>query len=454
MWARLRLSGAFADGKKPSQASFAQGQEIGYNEPSFIASLASAESAMTEKLFYRDAYKREFTARVVRRVRIKDKPGLVLDRTCFYPASGGQPHDLGTINGVPLLEVLTEGEDIVHLLEGEVAADEVVGKVDWARRFDHMQQHTGQHILSRALKRALGAETVSFHLGKEVSTVDLNRAPLSLEEVERAEELANRVVFENRKVTARFVEEDELARLGLPKPPDLRGPIRVVEVEGFDRSLCGGTHVRSTGEVGLIKVIKAERRGAETRLEFLCGGRALADYRDKNRILQRAASSLTVGFWELPEAVARLQEGNKDLHRRLRLLQERLVGLEATQLLREAEEAGGIRLVVGAFQERSPDELRRLASSLTKEESVIALLGGISGRAHLVFAASKGVPLDMQALLRRVCSLIGGRGGGSRDMAQGSGPVTERLEEALTAARDEVRSELGGGAHGIRSQAS
>ena len=277
---------------------------------------------MTERLYYADAYARTFEAQVIDRAEVNGQPAVILDRSAFYPEGGGQPSDRGTLNQVNVLDVITREADeaVLHVLSAQVE-DRVTGVVDSARRFDLMQQHSGQHILSQAFVQAAQAETVSFHLNPDpldgALTIDLDTAQLSSAQIDRAEELANTIVFENRPIVARFVTDQELQALPLRKPPKVDKAIRIVQVEGFDWSACGGTHVARTGEVGLIKIVKLERRGAETRVEFRCGRRALHDYRRKNQMIMQIAADLTVGFWEVDQAIGRLQADAKALRKQL-----------------------------------------------------------------------------------------------------------------------------------------
>ncbi|MBC7224597.1 MAG: alanyl-tRNA editing protein, partial [Anaerolineae bacterium] len=253
--------------------------------------------ADTTRLYYDDPYLTEFTARVVERLEWDGHPAVVLDRTAFYPTSGGQPHDTGRLQDVRVVGVEEDPEGrVVHLLERPLQADEVRGQVDWARRFDHMQQHTGQHILSQACWRTLRAETVGFHLGEEAATIDLDVPDLDLAALERAEVLANDIVCQDLPVHTAFLTDDEAATLPLRKPPAVHGKIRVVQVEGFDASACGGTHVRRTGEVGPIAVVRVEHRGRESRVHFLCGHRATQDHRQRIRITSGLMAALTVGL--------------------------------------------------------------------------------------------------------------------------------------------------------------
>jgi alanyl-tRNA synthetase len=403
----------------------------------------SGEAVKAARLYYADAYLREFDARVIEQLRWDDRPAVVLERTAFYPTSGGQPHDTGSLNGVDVVDVAEREADgaVVHVLASELHDDAVHGEINWARRFDHMQQHTGQHILSQAFATALGAETVGFHLGAEVSTVDLNRAPLSEEQIDTAESLSNEVVFSDQAVSTRFVDREELATLPLRKSPQVAGPIRIVEVAGFDWSPCGGTHCQRTGEVGVIKVVRAERRGTETRVHFLCGERALADYRRKNRLVLDLAANFSVGDWELAEAVERLSEEARANRKQVRALQEQLLDYEAAALIAGAETLAGARVVRRVYTDRTVDELRHLAQRLTTEPGVIALLGqGSAGsKAQFVFARSEDLPHDMNALLRAACQAVGGGGGGRPNFAQGGGPDGTRVEEALNVAWQQIR---------------
>ena len=405
--------------------------------------LSEAEGpVMAARLYYADAYLREFDARVIEQLTWDGKPAVVLERTAFYPTSGGQPHDTGTLNGVKVVDVVERESDgaVVHVLAGELQGDAVHGEIDRARRFDLMQQHTGQHILSQAFTTVQQADTVSFHLGVEVTTVDLNRAPLSEEQLDKAEALANEVVFSNRPVRARFVGREELATLPLRKLPQVARPIRIVEIADFDWSPCGGTHCRRTGEVGLIKIVRAERRGAETRVHFLCGGRALADYRRKNRLVLDLAARFSVGDWELADAVERLSDEARASRKQVRVLREQLLDYEAAALIAGAEKLGGARVVRQAYTDRTVDEIRHLAQRLTAEPGVIALLGrgSVGGKAQFVFARSADLPHDMNVLLRTACQTVGGGGGGRPNFAQGGGPDGARVEEALAAAWEQI----------------
>ncbi|MEW6232949.1 MAG: DHHA1 domain-containing protein [Chloroflexota bacterium] len=399
---------------------------------------------MTERLFFEDAYCRAFSAVVTGRTRVGKSPGVILDRTAFYPTSGGQPGDLGALNGVPVLDVVEgEGGEIIHLLAGEIEGSSVAGAIDWPRRFDHMQQHSGQHILSQCFERALNAATVSFHLGLDFSTIDVALAAFTEEQATDIETMANAVVFENRAIRAYFVDEAQLPSLPLRKPPKVAGAIRIVEVEGFDFSACGGTHCRAAGEIGLIKVRRWERRGDTFRIDFLCGNRALGDYRWKNSTLNNLAVALSVKDREVGETVCRLLAEGREAQQQLSHLKEKLLDYEAAELDSQAQPLGGMRVVRRAFTQRSSDELRRLALRLTARPGRIALLGLAGEKAQLVFARSFDASLDMVELLKGSCAMLEGRGGGTPSLAQGGGTRVDRLEAALDLAQAALARALG-----------
>jgi alanyl-tRNA synthetase len=393
---------------------------------------------MTEKLYYRDSYLREFEGQVLERTRLKGRTAVVLDRTAFYPTSGGQPNDTGTLGAARVVDVVDVDGRVVQVLEGEAPSvgETVRGEIDWPRRLDHMQQHTGQHILSQAFERAASARTVSFHLGDEACTIDVDQTPLDAEAIARAERLANEVVLEDREVLVHLVAPDDLERFALRKPTERSGEIRVIEVARFDASACGGTHTARTGQVGPIKVRRWERRSGATRVEFVCGWRALADYGWKHDLVRSLSEGFRVRDRDVGEAVARLQADLKGAREALDDARAQLQEGEIAEYLDEATPLqtgdGLVRLVVEIVGERTPDELKRLAQRLTAEGQVVALLGATTGeRASLAFGKSPSLPFDSNALLRVALKRLSGRGGGTKDLAQGGAPTHDGLEEAL-----------------------
>jgi len=400
---------------------------------------------LTERLYYTDAYLGTFTARVVAvepRGPWGDRPGVILDRTAFYPTSGGQPHDTGTLAGLPVVDVLDHDDAIVHVLDRAAAASplaagaEVAGAVEWEPRFDHMQQHTGQHVLSAVFARVLGAETVSVHLGGS-STLDLALPSLSPDDARRVEDEANRIVFENRPVSVRFVTQEEAARLGLRRPAGRTGTIRVVEVEECDRSACGGTHVRHTGEIGPMLLRRWERTKGQTRVEFLAGWRALADYRWKHALVGEWSARLTVGDRELGAALERLAREAREQERSLAAARARLLSYEAGERLGAAPASPGRKIVRMSVSGRDPDEIRQLLREMTGREACVVLAGD-EAAGRLYFARSPGDGPGMAAVIAQVCGSVGGRGGGTAEFAQGAVPA-EVVAQALARAEEAVR---------------
>lgn len=416
---------------------------------------------MTLHLYYQDSYMVRFTALVREALDWEGRPAVVLDQSAFYPTGGGQPHDTGTLGSSHVLDVVERPEDraVIHILEaplepclpdqdaGEVRVE---GHVNWERRFDLMQQHSGQHILSAAFVKQLGAKTVGFHLSDEYATIDIDQAGLSAEQLAAVEDQANAIVSGNRPTVARWVPDEELQSIPLRKPVSARVdeaglPVRVVEIESFDYTACGGTHVRSTGEVGLIKITRTERRGDETRVEFLCGGRALADYRAKNATVMSLAQTFTVGHWELEEAINRLATDLKEARHELRRSRDLLLDAEALSLWRDASTIGSVRLVHAHLLERTPDDLKHLAQRLVEHEQTVALLGTgyeAGEKGSLIFARSEDVDAHMGTLIRQACEAIGGRGGGRPAFGQGGSQHGDRVAEALTFAASVLAQSL------------
>ena len=372
------------------------------------------------------------------RLTVASRPAVVLAQTYFYPASGGQPSDTGQIDGVPVVDVTLRESDgaILHLLSKDVPGEQVQCEIDWPRRFDHMQQHTGQHILSQAFIRTAEVETVSFHLGAENVSIDLAAPQLSAADLARAEDLANEIVQRNAEVRAWFPAEDELSQLPLRREPKVKGPVRVVAIGDFDFTACGGTHVARTGELGLIKILSAVKAGQDTRVEFLCGERARRDYGRKNAIVTQLAAGFSVGVGEVEQVVTRLKSENQELRRALNAAKAQLLDAEAAELLALATDRNGLRLVRRAWLDRDTAELRGLAERLAKSSRVVALLGTAGAKAHLVLTRSADGDANMSLALQAALTLLGGRGGGSPHMAQGGGASAdlELVEKALEVA--------------------
>lgn len=403
---------------------------------------------MSQHLYYEDAYTQQFAANVVAQVADQGRRAVILDRTYFYPTSGGQPFDTGTLNGTAVVDVSLRDEDgaALHWVADEVALGGVTAVIHWPRRFDHMQQHTGQHILSQAFIQTAAAPTVSFHLGDDSVTIDLDIATLTEAQVTAAEALANQIVWENRPLRIRFVTLAEAQQLNLRKIPAAQnGTLRLVEIDRFDLTACGGTHVAQTGAVGLIKVIRQERMRGLTRIVFCCGGRALADYRLKNEIANGLTAQLTTGYTDLLPAVARLQEELRQAGRLIKKQETMLLTAVAQQLLAGAEQAGETAVITQVFSDQDPAYLRGLSSMLTAQPGVVVLFGLAGDKSYLLFSRAADAPGEMNRLLAAALAMLGGRGGGTAVVAQGGGAaatavqVTQAIAHALTAWRGQGR---------------
>jgi alanyl-tRNA synthetase len=393
-----------------------------------------------ERLYYRDPFLREFSARVLACEPAGERYAVRLDRTAFYPHSGGQPSDTGRMGDARILEVAeTDDGDVVHYTDRTILGD-VRCEIDWPRRFDHMQQHTGQHLLSAAFVELFSFPTVSFHLGREVSTIDLAASAVAAEHLARAERRVNEIVFEDRPVEIGFATAGELAALGVRKKVEREGPLRVISVEGYDRQPCGGTHVARTGQVGAVLLRRLEKQKGNWRVEFVCGFRAVAAARADLEALAETARRLSCGLAEVPAMVARALDERQAGFKERQQLQEQLAELEALTLLAmQGRPLGAAKLVARVFEAGEPGYLRMLASKLAAQGGVVALLGLRPG-GQVVFAQSPGMPHDMNALLQEALAAAAGKGGGSRDLAQGSIPDPARLDALLAAAAARLRS--------------
>jgi len=396
---------------------------------------------MTDRIYYLEPACRAFDAVVTRLVQDGGRPAVLLDRTAFYPTSGGQPFDTGRLGATDVLETIDRDDEIWHVVSAPIPeGSRLHGEIDWTRRFDHMQQHTGQHVLSAAFDRLLDNRTMSFHMGVETSTIDLARdvAPTDLE---RCVDEANRVVWEDRPVTIRFASPEEAAQLPLRKEPVRQGPLRLIEVSDFDLSACGGTHVARTGEIGTIVVIGAERFKGGSRLTFVCGGRAVRAFRTYRDAVTGSVRSLSVLPHELPAAVDRLQADFKQARKTISRMQASLAVHEAARLLSEAPEVEGIRLVAHVLDGWDALGLKAVATAMTAQEKVAAALFSSAPPMAVVVARSSDAGIDANAVLQQLLARFGGRGGGKPDLAQGAG-LTGDSNEILAAARSSIERSL------------
>jgi alanyl-tRNA synthetase len=382
---------------------------------------------MTERLYYSDAYLASFDAQVV--ARADGGQRIYLNRTAFYPTSGGQPHDLGRINDIAVKDVIDEDARVAHLLESPLDTDAVHGEIDWPRRFDLMQQHTGQHLVSAVFGDRFGRATVSVHFGAETSTLDLEGELLDDQALREAERIANQIIVENRTVDVSF--EDAASAAGLRKPPPRSGTIRVITIDRTDRSACGGTHVRRTGEIGLLLLRRQEKIRKATRIEFVCGDRAFARARRDFEALSQAAQLLSASVDDVPGLVSAQAEQLREAQNRTRRLEVELNGHRARERYEGAvPDAAGIRWVVERHADGTPDEWRGFALAYCDLPGAVFV--AVSERPPaILLAASSDAGLDAGNVLKSVMARVGGRGGGSPRMAQGSVPSVDALEAVL-----------------------
>lgn len=403
-------------------------------------------ASMKDRLYYQDAYIKSFSAQVKERGTEADgTPYVVLSQTAFYPTGGGQPCDLGTLGEVRVIEVEEVDGQVRHRLESPLPEQvtEVVGQIDWERRFDHMQQHAGQHILSASFLEIAGAETLAFHLGKEHVTIDVRLDELDAALWEKVEQRANEIVLENRPISARFVDETELATLPLKKQPTVRENIRVVIIPDFDYNPCGGTHPGGTAEVGMIKILGWERHRGNIRIAFICGWRAWRDYSRKMKTVREVARALSTNEADLAMQAERLVAERDALRQTLAEKEKLLLEAEAHQQLAKAISLGDVRLVQQVYADRSIQQLQQLAQLVTTEApDAICLLAATGEKLQLVFARGQGVGVAMNQLIKETLPLIEGKGGGNPAMAQGGGQPMLPAPDVLAHARQRLENVL------------
>ena len=382
----------------------------------------------TRRLYYDDSFQENFTAQVLSCVPLVDAEdsgfgprwGVVLDQTLLYPTSGAQPNDLGKLADAEVVDVREQEDRILHVVDRPVPEGRIDGCIHWPRRFDHMQQHTGQHLLSAVFQERFGLITVSFHLGETVSTIDLKGpqpSPLILEGAARA---ANAVIFEDREITVRYGTAEEFAGQGVRKQVDRKGVLRAIEIAGIDLQPCGGTHLRHTGQLGLILIRGYTKIRQDWRVEFVCGGRAEKAARQDADLIALLSAALECAAQDLPAAVERLMREREESAKHIKTLLPKIAESEAAALIAAApRRADGIRVVAEAVQNVAPDYLKHLATALARTDRTVALLSDAQ-TGNVVFAQHPTAAKDMNALLKKVFEQVPGKGGGSRDFARGA----------------------------------
>jgi alanyl-tRNA synthetase len=399
---------------------------------------------MTDRLYYHDSFLYDFEAEV-REITTGPRPALFLDRTAFYPTSGGQIFDKGIIETETEKLKVTEVADaedgrVIHYLEAPPKdvkpGTKIRAQIDSTLRRDHMQQHTGQHVLSAAFVRLFNMPTVSFHMADDYCSIDLDGPSISKDQVEQAERVANEIILENRPVTIRFVTRDEAGKLGLRKlPPAERDELRLIDIHEFDLTACGGTHVNQTGQIGCVLLRKTEKVRQGWRVEFVAGQRAVATARRDFTALTETAGLFSAHIYDVPQQARKSLDEIRSLRKLREQSQEELSEAQAAALIAESHETNGRKLLIRTFSDRDMNFLKLLAQKVTRlSPNVVALLATNSPQPALVFAQSAGQPNDMGSLMKQTVSKLGGRGGGSKDMAQGGVPSAEGIDLALQAA--------------------
>jgi alanyl-tRNA synthetase len=407
----------------------------------------------THRLYYDDSYLQNFSARVLSCEPCAAVPGpsgprpaweVLLDQSAFYPTSGGQPHDVGLLDDANVVDVREESDDMIHVVDKEFARGEVKGCVQWPRRFGHMQQHTGQHLLSAMFQERFGLATVSFHMGAEICTIDLRGPEPSSEVLQGAQRAANKIVFEDRPVNVRYGTADQLARLGVRKEVDRQGILRAIEIEAADLQPCGGTHVKSTGQIGMVLVRRVSKIRQDWRVEFVCGGRAEKEASGDFHLLRALTEQLSCAPEEMLKAVDKaLVERDANFKALRATLQQLAVSWAGALVSATAVGADGVRVVAVLLREEHPELLLPLATEIAKNERTVGLVAH-GERGQIAFAQHTNVGKDLAAVLKEVLAQYAGKGGGTRDFVRAKLLDASRAPEALELAKSLVQARATG----------
>ncbi|MHA1648258.1 MAG: alanyl-tRNA editing protein [Promethearchaeota archaeon] len=405
---------------------------------------------MTEKLYYKNAYQKEFTSKILEVIELKgelkDKFGLVLEQTCFYPEGGGQLGDKGKIDKINVLDTQSKDGKIIHITEKSLEiGKKVKGKIDWPRRYKFMQNHTAQHILSESFLKELKGETFSVHLGENSLTLDVKLSELKWADVYKVENLANNIISENREIEIHWVGKDDLDKFPLRKKPKVNEDIRIVEVGKFDYSPCGGTHCKSSSELGTIKILKWIKVKNGFRVEFICGERALSDYQWKNKMILEIAEFLAVKKKDLKDSVEKLFEENKEQRKQIEELQYGLLEDKFKKELIQTQKIEGIPIVKLIFNDGNFKIIRKIVTNFIEVEKCIILIANIvNNKVNLIFARSSignEDQVEMNTLLKLLASKLGGKGGGKPNFAQGGGNL-DGLEDEFEIIIKKIKENL------------
>ncbi|PEM56617.1 alanyl-tRNA editing protein [Bacillus wiedmannii] len=404
---------------------------------------AKGERKLEQKLYYTDAYKQDFTTKIIK--QDYDKDGnlyVVLNETAFYPTDGGQPHDTGTLNDIDVINVEEIHGEIRHFIVEKLHTEEVEGKINWERRFDHMQQHAAQHILSAAFWDHFNIPTIGFHLGKETVTIDLEIENLHTETVEKAINIANKIVFENHQIHIEWMNLEKAKTFPLRKEPTITENIRVVIIENFDYNGCGGTHPKRTGEVGPIQVLGWERNKGGIRLTFIAGWRTLNLMGKQQQIMKDVSKQLNSSESDIPAKVAQLLTSQKENEKAIQTMNEKLLFAEANELLQQPLKIHAGILISKVFTNRSMQEIAKLSASITEqqEHAITYFVIENDDKLQCILACGKTVTLDMNALLKDSLPAIEGKGGGNKKSARGGGKALMTGDEFLNQLISSIQS--------------
>lgn len=394
---------------------------------------------MTEKVYLQNPYLRQLEARIVEKKYMNNKYYVKTNKTIFYPnLAGGQPGDKGDINGIEVLEVYEDGDDIIHVLKSNIHSDKARLTIDWENRFDYMQQHSGQHLLSSVFYKLFNGETVGFYIGKEYVYIDVNLPTISKEEIEKVEQFANKIIFSNFPIKSYIVEKEDMHRIPVRKDPVVNSNIRIVEIDGIDFTPCCGTHVRNTGEIGLIKIRKVEPYKRNIRVEFVCGNRALKDYTWKNYQIGDISNLLSCKDKNVYHRVEKLYSHREKLKKENRVLREKLSKYIAKELLEKAESKKGINVIVDKLTNMRFEDVENIAKNLQAMGSNIILLGIDNLKnSQFLIARSKKLDINLKNIFNNISKQQKIKGGGSPQIVQG-GCNKEELNGILKAFYDEI----------------
>lgn len=390
-----------------------------------------------QKLYFFDSYQTEFQTNIIEIMPYENKYAVVLDKSYFYPESGGQPSDIGLINGKEIIYVTEKQGKLLHITESQLDIGPASCKIDWSLRFDNMQQHSGQHILSACFFKLFNGETSSFHIGKDSSSIEIDVQSFDTDMLEQIEAMTNEIIYKNYAVTADIVSKEALASYPLRKQPQVDSDIRIISIENCDCTPCGGTHVKSTGEIGMIKIKRFDKLKNSYKFEFVCGNRALKDYTYKNYVINRLGAHLSAPEYEVESAYLKFTEDYKNLQKQISQLRSEVVGYDVQQLQQNTQEINGIRVICKTFENRDFNDIKLIAQALVVAPSTIALLAAKGAGSQLIFVRSENVDINMNSLLKEILPLLGGKGGGSPKAAQGGG--TGDIDAAMLAALNHLQ---------------